>query len=200
MKRVLSLVLITALLVSIAGLALATDTPLRVIQGEERMMLEGKDIFTYTSGELSILWEASEHSGEFSIDQIASADADEANQMPGLYIPFEEFQVFAFSTDENAAETREALHALPLTETQYPVASVTLTDSGAIGPFGIEVAMTVETLQSLLPELSEAMLDVGATGYDASYTMRYQDAQGNTFVIEVLTLLDMVSHCTITRE
>ncbi|NLO85510.1 MAG: hypothetical protein GX096_08790 [Clostridiales bacterium] len=200
MKKILSLVLVTALLVSIMGLALATDTPIRVIQGEERMMLEGKDIFTYTSGELCILWEATELPDELLIKQIDSADEDEASQIPGLYIPFEEFQVLTFSADEDAAENREMLHALPLTETQYPVTCVTLKDSGAIGPFGIEVGMTVETLQSLLPESSEETLNAGATGYDASYTMRYQDVQGNIFVIEVLTLLDMVSHCTITRE
>lgn len=187
--------------------AMAADTQatagesLRIIQDEERMTLGGKDIFAYTSGELYALWNT------FDVPEGASigysgygGEAPEEDPL-GLHFPIDAaITIMTYANEADTSKSREELLSTPLEETNYSVAWVQMIDTGVAGPFGIEVGMTVATLQSLLPEASKTDLNVDEQGFDAVYTARYREESGATYTIQAYSVMDMVSYCTITRN
>lgn len=171
---------------------------LRTMQPDECMVLEGRDIFTYTSGELYALWKTSDIPVGASIGYMGYEGAEP--EAPGLYIPFTGFEVMTRPAGGDASALEEALVSMPLEDTSYAVAYVCITDTGVPGPFGVEVGMTVDTLLGLLPGMTPADLDVEAEGFDTLYTTQYQDGSGFTYTFRAYTLMDMVSYCVIVRD
>lgn len=200
MKKLLSMAVMVALVISVCSMALAGEETPRTIQNDELMMLEEKDIFDYTSGELYSLWLASERSEGSSIGYVGYAGENPQDEMPGLLIPFEDFRVMTYSDDEALRGKGETLSTDHLEETKYIVKQVTIDEPGGIGPFGVEIGMTCQTLEDLLPELTKTVLDVQEIGYDAQYTMSYQDADGYIYSIKVNALLDFVSNYYVQRD
>lgn len=201
MKKVIFGVLCIMMLVSLLGVSLATNGTLHTMQDEERMMLDGKDVFACSSGELYTLWKSSEIPEGASIGYIGYVGDGMEDEVPGLHFPFVGFDIMTYSDGADAKENRERLISMPLEETQYSVSYVSITEPGIAGPFGIEIGMTVGTLRSLLPELTEEALDVEKDGYDMMYTARYQNsADSATYSIKVYSLYDMVSYCIVSRD
>jgi hypothetical protein len=184
-----------------AGGKPANGGAVRSIQAEERMLLEGKDVFAYSSGELVALWKAREIPEGASIGCIGYEGTSLQGEVPGLHFPFAGFDVTTSIREPEVGENREALIALPMEETEYSVTQVRITDTGVPGPFGIEVGMTVDTLLSLLPEVSPEERDVATEGFDTLYTARYRDEDAAAdYLIQIYSVKDMVSLCVITRE
>ncbi len=195
------------LAVCVISAALATDGNLRVIQDDECMLLEGKDIFAYTSGELYTIWEAARKDPTFPEEASIGYSGDDEDdkkegeqEATGFFFPFDGFEVMTVQPEADAQENGAEPTAPLVEQTKYPVKIVSIRDTRVSGPFGLEVGMTLATAQDLLPELSRNTQDVAVDKEYESYIMRYQDKSGHTYTLQVDCLLDMVVCCISNKE
>ncbi len=178
----------------------------RAIRDSERMLFEGRDIFAYTSGELAVLWAGKQMPGVAEILRIGYTDnAHDSKDLLGLGFPFGEMYVTAAIIKNPPPANMDELKALPLEQTDYPVLSVVVTDPAVLCPFGVQVGMTLEALQALLPEArrenSEEANVIEATLYRAEYSDQSLAGQEEEqrFLLNMMVQEGKISMCVITR-
>lgn len=141
--------------------ALALETPSYAIEDGKRMLLDGRDIFSYDSGEIYQQFhsdlirfpgESDNSSSLPGIGYIGYADEEKPPNGIGLSFHFPSFVVSALSETPETQARRDALTALPLGQTEYPVVSVIINGPDVIGPFGVTAGMTLQELWTMFPE------------------------------------------------
>jgi hypothetical protein len=186
------------------GAARAGEAPLYVMQDHHRMLLEGRDIFTYDSAEILTLRHARGMTDDEGIlGWVYSVDGtDDGIKAMGLYYQFNGLQVMAMITDSpTSASEREALlnewYAQSAHEQVWPVVAVHIQEPGISGPLGIQIGMTLEELM-VLPVRFELCPDTTAiTHREDAYVAYYQDI--DIYKIYAYVNRGSVARCYVTR-
>ena len=187
--RIITCVLLSLALAGscLAGAALADKAanqdagkaPLHVIQDAERMLLEGRDIFSFTSSEIYAARLAQGLDDKEAVGAIGFGD-DFDEGAYGFHIPLDGCQVLTLTVGSEPPD--ESLAGLMFAEIAQrmdcPVVSVHVDGAGVAGPFGIEVGMTVEEVTAKpLDFLRLPVSDDWDFGYDTLFLLSYRDDQ-----------------------
>ncbi len=148
MRTFLSILLCVLLLTTLSG-SVSAENPMLATTADYGMLLDGKDFFSYTSSELYALWK--EHGLTNREVRISGVEAEDKSPFITLWFRFENFDIIAVLNDPEVLATRETLAELSadqLAAMDFPAGTLAVNVPGIIGPFGVEVGMSIEELQN----------------------------------------------------
>lgn len=171
MRKTMSILI--ALLCLTSSVALAGE-PVRLIAPSERMLLEERNIFSYTAEELYALRSAYGLTDDQEIGSLGYGD-DFAGKLLGLHIPFEGMQIMTL-TDDPALIAQGSEHWGADDVMLMRVVSVAVTEPGIVGPFGVEVGANPEAFLTAVTEFRNH-LTTSSTPGNPAYTLVFVDPE-----------------------
>jgi hypothetical protein len=208
MRKITCLLLcLTLACFCLSGAVLAEKISLHMIEDQERMLLEGRDIFTYDSAEIHGLWLAQGFADGESIGSIGLG-GDEFDSVAGLYFPFDDFLVLTLAVTSESPES--LMYSLSndqiAQQMRLPVVSVAIHETGITGPFGIQIGMSLEELMALpLCFAQHPAFDPTFPGYDDCLFAHYQEVNEQTggmatYDVGVFIENDIVTYCHVALD
>lgn len=172
------------------GAALAGNTPLHMIRDDERMLLGGRDIFSYSASELYVLWNKWGPADDERI-RLIGLRGDDYKGFEALDFPFVEFEALALAVTSEPPDP--SLHSMLsgqiAQQANYPVVRISISEPGTAGPFGIHVGMAAEELTALpLHYAQHPSLDAVSDDFDDWLLAHYQDIDERTGGIDTYEL------------
>ncbi|MCL2812412.1 MAG: hypothetical protein FWD25_11085 [Clostridia bacterium] len=183
---------------SLSGLVVAEEAQFYMIQDDERMLLEGRDIFSYDSSELYTMWRAWGPADDERIGSIGlGGGEDEYPGFVALDFPFAEFGVLALAVISEPPDpsVHGMLNGQIAQQANYPVVGISVHEPGAIGPLGIHVGMATKEVKALpLHYTQHPSLDEVSDDFDDWLIAYFQDINKQTGGIDTYELQVLVAN------